>query len=56
MVACGFLDKEPQTNADERRYKPVTDFIGFFNGKLSPVTDFGTAHRKVRKERCHKLS
>gem|GEM_PF-2267400 len=37
MTACGFLDKEPQINADERRYKPVTDL--------------GAAHRKARKER-----
>lgn len=26
MTVCGFLDKEPQINADERGYNPVTDF------------------------------
>ncbi len=33
----GFIGKEPQINADERRYKPITDLCA--------------AHRKVRKER-----
>ena len=37
MTACGFREKEPQINADERRYEPVMEL--------------GAAHRKVRKER-----
>jgi|LGVC01.1.fsa_nt_gb hypothetical protein len=35
MTICGFLNKEPQINADERGY--------------NPITDFGAAHRKERK-------
>ncbi|SNQ61990.1 hypothetical protein MNV_560036 [Candidatus Methanoperedens nitroreducens] len=54
MAACGFREKEPQINADERRYKPVTDFISFFNGKLFSVTDFGATHRKGCKKRKEK--
>ena len=37
MTACGFREAEPQINADERRYEPVTEL--------------GAAHRKVRKYR-----
>ncbi len=37
MAACVFREAEPQINADERGYKPVTYF--------------GAAHRKVRKDR-----
>ncbi|GFO96487.1 hypothetical protein ig2599ANME_0676 [groundwater metagenome] len=37
MTVCGFREAEPQINADERRYKPATDFCA--------------AHRKVRKDR-----
>ena len=39
------------TNADERRYKPVMNFISIFNGKFFSKTYLGAAHRKVRKER-----
>ena len=49
MVACGFLDKEPQINADERRYNPVTDFISFFVDIFFCVTDFGATLCKKRK-------
>jgi hypothetical protein len=52
MAACGFREKEPQINADERRYKPITEFIGLFVHQLFSVTEFDkTIHRKGRKER-----
>jgi hypothetical protein len=51
MAACGFGEKEPQINADERRSSPVTGFLDNPSYASHPATDFGVAHRKVRKER-----
>ena len=49
MAVCGFLDKEPQINADERRYNPVTDFISFFVDSFFYVTDFSVTLCKEHK-------
>jgi len=35
MTVCGFLDKEPQMNADERGYNPVT-YISAVHRKAQP--------------------
>ncbi|GEM_PF-2783003 len=41
------MSKEPQINADERRYNPVMGFRRYFVKRLLPVTNFGASHRKV---------
>lgn len=51
MTVCGFLDKEPQIHADERRWSPVMGFLDNLSYASHPATNFGVAHRKVRKER-----
>ena len=48
IAAWGFRENEPQINADERRYNPVTDFISFFVDIFFYVTDFSATHRKER--------
>jgi hypothetical protein len=51
-AACGFRGKEPQMNADERRFFLATEFIELFVGRSFSVIEFDiTMHRKGRKER-----
>ena len=51
MAAYGFRGNKPQINADERRSSPVTGFLDNLSYASHPATNFGVAHRKVRKER-----
>jgi hypothetical protein len=52
MAEGGYGDKEPQINADERRFIFIPRFIGFFIKWFFFVTEFNRIiHRKGRKER-----
>jgi len=50
MAEGRFGEKEPQINADERRFIFIPGFIGFFVKRFFFVTEFNrTIHRKERK-------
>ncbi|KCZ72004.1 hypothetical protein ANME2D_01403 [Candidatus Methanoperedens nitroreducens] len=52
MAVYESTGKEPQINADERRFFPVTEFIELFVDRFFSVMEFDkTIHRKGRKER-----
>ncbi|KCZ72006.1 hypothetical protein ANME2D_01405 [Candidatus Methanoperedens nitroreducens] len=55
MVAYESTGKEPQIDADERRFFPVTEFIELFVDRFFSVMEFDkTIHCKGRKERKEK--